>query len=109
MGRLIKIVFVLAFLCALALAGSYAGAFFRAGALIGTNTPAMGPHHVVLNYHGVESLPGKPIAWVFTYTSTKLPGVSEARIYVSPTATVIATKPPDLAERLDAWAKARTP
>lgn len=109
MGRFIKWLFILAFVCAIAFAGSYAGAFFRAGALIGTNTGALGTRHVTLDYHGVPNLPGKPIAWVFSYSPTRLPGVREARIYVSPTASVIATAPRDLAAQLDAWARSQGP
>jgi hypothetical protein len=109
MGRLVKWVFSLAFLAGLALAASWAAAFYRAGALIGTNTDAFPSRQVALAYRGVDRLPGKPIAWVFTYSPTKLPGVHVARIYVSPTATVIGTDPKDLPARIDAWAKAQVP
>lgn len=109
MGRVIKWLITLAFIAGILFVASYAGAFFRAGALIGTNTAALGTRHVELNYHGVPNLPGKPIAWVFTYRPTQLPGVAEARIYVSPTAKVIATFPRDLAAELDAWHRSQGP
>lgn len=109
MGRLIKWVFTLAFIGAIAFGASWAAAFYRAGALIGTNTDAFPSRQVHLDYHGVARLPGKPIAWVFTYSPTKLSGVPVARIYVSPTGTVIATDPRDLSARIDAWARAQLP
>ena len=109
MGRLVKWVFTLAFIAAIALGASWAAAFYRAGALIGTNTDAFPARQVTLAYRGTERLPGKPIAWVFTYSPTKLPGVRVARIFVSPTGTVIATEPKDLPARIDAWARAQIP
>ncbi len=109
MGRLVKWVFTLAFVGAIALGASWAAAFYRAGALIGTNTDAFPSRQVNLAYRGVERLPGKPIAWVFTYAPTKLSGVRVAHIYVSLTGSVIATDPRDLSARIDAWARAQLP
>jgi hypothetical protein len=108
MIRLFKWLFVLAFVAGLAAAGSYAGARFTAGRLLGTEPPVSG-RTIQFAYKGVETLPGKPRAWVFTYTQSRLPGVRTVTIYVSPTGKLITTRPRDLAARLDAWAKAQEP
>ena len=106
--RLIKWLIVLAMVGAALTAASYAGARFTAGRLLGPEPPLSG-RTVQFVYKGVEQLPGKPRAWVFTYTQSSLPGVRSARIYVSPTGKLIAIRPRDLDRRLDAWAKAQEP
>lgn len=106
--RLIKWLIVLAMVGAGLAAASYAGARFTAGRMLGPQPPLSG-RTVQFEYKGVEELPGKPRAWVFTYTRSQLPGVRSARIYVTPTGKLITTRPRDLDRRLDAWAKAQEP
>ncbi len=108
MKRLIKLVFVLALVGA-ALAGmSYAGAGIKAGTFLGSNAP-VGDREIKFHNDGVEDLPGRPKAWVVTYRSSQLTGTTFVQIFVSPTVRVIATRPPDLDRRLEAWEKTRLP
>lgn len=109
MRRLIKLLFLLAVLGGVGIAASYAGAFARAGSIVGPSGRALGTRQVTLAYRGVERLPNKPIAWVFTYGPTDLPGVRQARIYISPLGQILATEPRDLDARLEAWRRAQTP
>jgi len=87
---------------------SYLGARITAGKLVGSNPP-MGDRTIEFAFDGVPELAGQPRAWVVTYTSSRLPGVRTVRIYVSPTGTLLATRPADLDTRLDAWEKSRQP
>lgn len=102
MGKLIKFIALVALVAALAGGGSYAAAYFAQGKITGVDDP-IGARSWELNWKGVDSLPGKPKAWVFTYSGGKVPGVRSATIWVSPTGTVIATRPRDLRDRIDNW------
>lgn len=108
MFKLIKWLLLVAFIGTLLSFGSYAAARLRAGQVVGPNLPLSG-RTAQFAAKGVEDLPGKPRAWVFTYRSSQLPGISGARIFVSPTGKLIATRPADLARRIEAWEKAREP
>ncbi len=108
MKRLIKLIFFLALVGA-ALAGmSYAGAGIRAASFVGPKAP-VGNRQIKFDYEGVRGLPGRPKAWVVTYRSSQLPGAPTVQIIVSPMGRVLATRPPDLDRRVEAWEKRRLP
>lgn len=102
MGKLFKFVFIVALVAALAGGGSYAAAYFAQGEVTGVDDP-IGARTWELAWKGVDSLPGKPRAWVFTYEGGRVPGIRKATIWVSLTGDVIATKPRDLDERIERW------
>jgi len=102
MGKLIKFIALVGLVAALAGGGSYAAAYFAQGKIAGVDD-VLGQREVKLNWEGVDSLPGKPRAWVFTYTGGKLQGLKTATIWVTPTGTLIATKPRDLRDRVEHW------
>lgn len=86
-----------------ALAGaSYAGARFTAGKLVAPRPPALGPASTRFAFSGVPDLPSKPRAWIVSYPSSSAFGRGGAEIYVSPTGTLLGTRPRDLAKRLEA-------
>lgn len=106
MGKLFKYLFLLALAGVLAGGGSYAGAYFAQGKIVGVEDP-LGQRTVKLHWQGYDSLPGKPRAWVFRYSNGKVNGVRTAVIVVSLTGKVIVTKPADLDERVDRWHESR--
>ncbi len=108
MRRFVKFLLILALLAAGFAAYSYLGARFAAGRLLGAEPPLTG-RTVQFNFKGVPDLPGAPRAWVFTYTRSKLPGVTRAQIVISYTGHVIVTRPRDLQARVSAWEKTRLP
>jgi hypothetical protein len=99
---------LLLLVCGVLSAVSYAGARATAGKVVG-NTPPMSERSVTFAFKGVDDLPGKPRAWVIRYERTRLPGVRRAFIYVSLTGSLIATRPVDLDQRLEAWEKSQQP
>jgi hypothetical protein len=108
MERFFKFLLVVAGLCLGFAAYSYLGARMTVGQLLGTESP-LSERTIQFQYHGVQQLPGHPRAWVFTYRRTELPGVGVAQFFVSFNAQIIATRPPDLRQRIDKWQKARMP
>ncbi len=108
MKRLIKLILVLAVIGAALASMSYAGAGIKAASFVGSKAP-LGNRQIKFNYEGVRDLPGRPKAWVVTYRSSRLPGAPLVQIFVSPTGRVIATRPPDLARRVEAWEKKTLP
>lgn len=108
LSRLLKWLLLAAVVGGAVLGVSYIGARTTAGKLLGPNPP-LGSRGTVLAWKGAEGLRGSPRAWVFTYRASQLPGVPRARIYVSLTGELIATTPPDLDLRLEAWDRAREP
>ena len=87
---------------------SYLGARFTAGKLVGPDSP-FADRAIKFHFDGVPELPGQPRAWAITYTGSTLPGVRSAQVYISPTGTLLATRPRDLDVRLEAWDKTRVP
>src|SRR5574341_1380966 len=108
MRRLFKFLFTTALLAVGFAAYSYLGARFTAGRLLGADPPLTG-RTVEFNFKGVPNLRGTPRAWVFSYSRSKLPGVTRAQIFISFNGRVIATRPQDLQVRLFAWEKTRLP
>jgi hypothetical protein len=87
---------------------SYVGARATTGKVVGSKPPLF-DRSITFAFQGVEDLPGKPRAWVIHYERTRLPGVRRAFIYVSLTGKLIGTRPVNLDERLEAWAKSQEP
>lgn len=108
MARFFKSVFIVVVLSVAFAAYSYLGARFTTGRLLGNEPPLTG-RTMHFDYKGVPELPGHPRAWVFTYTKSKLPGVTRAQIYVSFNGRIIATRPRDLEQKIFAWEKTRLP
>ena len=82
--------------------GSYAGARFTAGKLVGPNPVSLGPVEARFAFAGVPNLPAKPRAWIVAYPNARGFGRGGPEIYVSPTGNLLGTKPRDLARQLEA-------
>jgi hypothetical protein len=108
MRRAFNWLLLLLFICGLLAAMSYAGARATAGKVVGSKPP-MSERSVTFAYRGVAELPGRPRVWVIRYGRTRLPGVPRALIYVSLTGKLLATRPDDLEQRLDAWERSQQP
>ncbi len=108
MRKILKWLFLAAFVAGLGAAGSYAGARLNAGKLLGSKPPLTG-RTVQFAFEGVPDLPGTPRAWIFTYPVSRLPGVRSATIYVSITGGIIATKPANLDQLIDVWERSQEP
>jgi hypothetical protein len=108
MQRLISWLIWTAALAGVLAAASYAAAQYRARQLLGPNSPIRSPT-TTLAWGGVPDLPGKPRAWVLTYSQSRLPDVRRVRIVVSPTGRIISVTPPDLKDRLDAYQQSLEP
>ncbi|MBE0595164.1 MAG: hypothetical protein IH616_22475 [Gemmatimonadales bacterium] len=108
MGRVISWLIRIVFVVLLLGVGSYAGARFKAGQLLGPKSPIHAPVSAFA-YKGVPDLPGRPRAWVFTYTQSQLPGVARVRIVVSPTGRVLSVTPADLEAKLEAYRRSFEP
>ncbi len=108
MGRVIKFLLIVILLALGFAAYSYLGARFTVGRMLGPEAPLSG-RTIQFAYQGVPDLPGHPRVWVFTYTRSKLPGVTRAQIYVSFNGRIVTTRPRDLDQLLFAWEKTRLP
>ncbi len=108
MRRVIKWLLLVAFAVALVGTGSYAGARFTAGNLLGPRPPVEG-RTSAFDYDGVDFITGNPRAWVFTYSRVQLPGVRRVQIVVSVTGKLLAVRPADLETRLAAYQRSLEP
>ncbi len=106
-GKLLRWLFFLLVVGGVGIAASYAGARATAGKLLGQKPP-VSERRMQLAYRGVPELPGTPRAWVITYRSA-LPGVRTVTVYVSLTGGLLATRPRNLAERLEAYEQSLQP
>lgn len=106
MGKLFKLIVFLGIAGVLAGGGSYAAAYFTQGKITGVDDP-LGPREWQLAWQGYDSLPGKPRAWVFTYSRPRVDGLQKATIVVSLSGDLLLTKPRDLQERVDRWREQR--
>ena len=104
--RLLKWLFLMGIAGAVLTGISYLGARSTTGQLLGSNPPLRGRSTTLA---AATDLPDTPIAWVFTYRASNLPGVSRAQIYVSPTGKVIATRPRNLEAMLELWELSKLP
>jgi hypothetical protein len=107
--RVIKALFWVAFALAIVGTGSYAGARFTAGELVGGPRSPVEGRTSTFSFRGVESVKGNPRAWVFTYSRVGLAGVNRVRIVVSVTGKLLAVQPPDLEARLVAYRRSLEP
>jgi hypothetical protein len=107
-GKLIKLLFLVAVLGAVAGLVSYIGARATVGKMVG-NDPPLTARTISFAYQGEPDLPGKPRVWVFQYDQTRLPGVRRVTIYVSISGKIVSMKPKDLDRRLDAYARSLEP
>jgi hypothetical protein len=108
LGRLFTWLFRIGLVVGLLAAGSFAGAQFKARQLLGPRSP-ISESQTSFAWKGVQDLPGKPRAWVFTYERIRLPGVRRVRIVVSPRGRILAVSPPDLREQLEAYRRSLEP
>ena len=104
----IKRLIYLSFAVGILTAASYAGARFQAGKVLGSQQP-LGGRTAELAFKGAEELDGNPRVWIFTYRTSRLPGVRQAKIYVSLTGKIVATSPPNLGDLLEAWERSLQP
>jgi len=107
--RAIKALFWVAFALAIVGTGSYAGARFTAGELVGGPRSPVEGRTTTFAFRGVESVRGNPRAWVVTYSRVRLPGVSRVRVVVSVTGKLLAVQPADLKARLAAYQRSLEP
>jgi hypothetical protein len=103
MGKLIKLLVVVAFAGGLLGAGSYAGAKMAVGKFLGSPSPPMGAQESHLAWSGVAEIPEHPRAWEFRYSKVEPNGNRPARIFVSLDGKIIGTVPRDLENKVDAW------
>lgn len=95
--------FFLLLVVAAGLAGaSYAGARFTAGRLMGPDASRFPSPTARFAFEGIKALPAKPRGWVLSYPSATEFGPQGATIYVSPSGTLLGTRPADLARRVEA-------
>ena len=108
MQRFLKWLILMGIAGTLLIGVSYLGARSTMGQLLGSHPPLSG-RSTTLAATGAADLPDNPIAWVFTYRASNLPGVRRVRIYVSPTGKLLATRPRDLETILDRWELSKLP
>lgn len=108
MQRLFSWFIRIAFVLVLLGASSFVAAQFKMRQLLGTRSPVRSSE-TTFAWKGVQDLPGKPRAWVFTYLQIRLPGVRRVRIVVSPTGRILSVLPPDLEDRLEAYRQSLEP
>ena len=106
MRKLFKYLVILCFVGGLAYAFSYLGARASVGKMVGSKAE-VGERRIRFLWGGAASLPGNPRVWQFTFSRVADYGNQRAAVYVSPTGNIVRTVPADLAERLEAAAKAR--
>ena len=108
MKRLVKWLLLLAIVATLLGSASYAGARLRVGQLVGSEPP-LGGRDIAFAWKGVEELPDRPRAWIFTYRTNQLRLRLVVKIYISPTGDIIQTVPSNLAARIEAYERSRRP
>jgi hypothetical protein len=106
--RLFKWLVTLAFVALLLSLGSYAVARLKVGSYVGPMKPLTG-HSTHFAFDGVRELNGRRFVWVVDYRSSKMPGVSRAKFFVSPTGDLISVIPRDLDRHIEAWEKTQLP
>lgn len=109
MGKFIKRLFVLAFVCGLLYGGSYMGVRSVTGRMVGDVANEMGVRDIKFTYDSVPGIKGKQAMWVFSYSGTRLTGARNARIYLTLSGHVIATAPKNLQDLIDQAAKSKQP
>lgn len=102
MGKFLKRIAILAFAGGLLYGASYVGARAKVGTMLGETSRDMGERSIRFVWDGVQTLPGKPRAWEFTYSQARIYMSRPVMIYISPTGQILGTVPADLDRRLDA-------
>ena len=109
MAKLMKWFLGLLLLAGLAAAGSYGVAYLAQGKIVGAQPLDLGEQQTRFATEGIAALPGAPKVWVFSYGPTKIPGMKQVEIYISPLGSVVGTKPADFATKLQAYRASQTP
>ena len=100
MGSLFRLAIYASFIGLLLFGASWAAAFYTVGDLLGAPPPRLGNRKTTFAYRGAPHLKGHPIAWIFTFGPTSVPGATDMVVYISPTGRLLATDPSDLKELL---------
>ena len=108
MKRILKMVLLVGIVGGVLTGMSGIGARATVGGFVGMNPP-VSDRTMEFAFEGVRGVRGNPRAWVITYASSTLPGVTKAEIFVSPTGRILGTRPADLDLRLTRWEKAKMP
>ena len=108
MKRFLKWIAILVFLGLIATTISFAGMRFKIGQLIGDANHEFVQRSVSF---GKDSIPGigERMAWQVSWAAVRLPGTRRARVWVSPTGTIIAMDPANLDDRIEAYQRSRDP
>jgi len=102
-----RALFLLIVVLAALVGASYAGAKFTAGGVVGADHPGLGLSTTHFAFDGIRSLKNHPRGWVVAYPSARDMGPGGAEIYVSPTGTLLGSRPGDLGRRMDEARKSR--
>jgi hypothetical protein len=105
-GKLFKLLVLLAFVGGLIYAGSYFGARATVGKMVGGKNPDMGEYSIRFAWKGLAAVRGRPRGWEVTYARSRLNDNRPARIFISPTGRVLGMIPQDLDLKLDSAAAA---
>src|SRR4051812_33453705 len=97
-----RALFLIVVIAAALAGGSYAGARFTAGKMIGPAPSPLGPVSARFAFNGVPNLPSKPRAWILAYPSARGLGGGAPEIYVTPRGDLLGTNPRALARQLEA-------
>jgi hypothetical protein len=106
--RLFKLLFILVVVGAVLTGMSYVGARATVGQFLGSGPP-LSERTIQFASKSASGAQGTPVAWVFTYHASTLPGTRRAEILVSPTGKILATEPSDLERRLERWERSKLP
>lgn len=104
-----KLFLTLLLVAGLAAAASYGVAYLAQGKLVGAQPLDLGQQTTRFATEGIPTLPDSAMAWVFSYGPTRIPGMRQVEIYVSPFGSVVGTKPANFAARLQAYRAAQAP
>jgi hypothetical protein len=97
-----RALFLLLVIAAGLIGASYAGARFTAGRLMGPDSNRLGSPTAHFAFSGIRALRAKPRGWVLAYPAATEFGPQGAEIYISPTGSLLGTRPADLVRRVEA-------
>lgn len=107
MGRYIKWAILLIMVGGLLTAGSYAGARFKVGEILGPEPPNMGQRTITLGYDSVPGAPKKQLVWTFSWSPTPWTGRQPVRIWVSLKGDVLRMYPNNLDALIERYYEAK--
>jgi hypothetical protein len=96
-----RAIFLLIVVATALFGASYAAAKFTAGEVVGADHPGLGRSSTHFAFDGIRSLKNHPRGWIVAYPSARDLGPGGAEIYVSPTGSLLGTRPGDLRRRID--------